>query len=416
MIRASNHFDHRLTFAFRIALLGLYWVCALPAFSQEESWEGLWNAEIESPGGGIRFGLKVQRLEGKWSAFIVNGQEQIPIPQVHVSDSKIQFRISHYDSEITAASHDSWQKLSGTWRKRRGKQEWVEMQFSATRQGKEVFNSPKEFLGRWSVEFESNEDPAVAVFGLQSGSNRIAGTFLTTTGDYRYLDGAVVNGELVLSCFDGAHAFLFRGKLNPSGEIEGEFWSSDSWHEKWVARKDPHAKLPDAFQLTKIADLNQLQLLAFPDLQGVRKRLDAPEFAGKARIVYVFGSWCPNCHDAGKYLAELKTQYRDQELSILGLAFELTGDFERDANQVRIYLQRHGVDYPVLIAGLADKVKASESLPLLDRVRSYPTMIFIDKTGQVRAVHTGFTGPATGSEYLLLKNKFETLIDSMLAD
>ena len=130
----------------------------------------------------------------------------------------------------------------------------------------------------------------------------------------------------------------------------------------------------------------------------------------------MFGSWCPNCHDAAAYFAELQKRYGDKGLSILGLAFELTGDLQRDAEQVRKYLKRHGSNYPVLIAGMADKAKASESLPLLDRVRSYPTTIFIDSSGQIRAVHTGFSGPATGAAYSELRQKFETLIESMLDD
>ena len=85
--------------------------------------------------------------------------------------------------------------------------------------------------------------------------------------------------------------------------------------------------------------------------------------------------------------------------------------FERDAGQVREYLDRHKASYPVLIAGLADKAKASKALPLLDRVRSYPTTIFVDSKGEIRGVHTGFTGPATGKEYEALKKKFEDLIE-----
>ena len=144
------------------------------------------------------------------------------------------------------------------------------------------------------------------------------------------------------------------------------------------------------------------------------RKLTDTEFAGKARLIYVFGSWCPNCHDAAAYFADLKKKYKD--LSILGLAFELTGDFDRDANQVRRYLKRHNVDYPVLIAGTADKTDATKKLGLLDRVRSYPTTIFVDGKGSVHAVHTGFAGPATGKAYVQLKQKFESTIEQMLKE
>ena len=240
-----------------------------------------------------------------------------------------------------------------------------------------------------------------------------------TTGDYRFLAGNVVNGHLSLSCFDGAHAFLFHANHEGKSDertLAGKFWSSMNWEEAWTAKINPNAKLPDAFEQTKTTEsAKRLGELSFPDLDGKMTRLDDPKFAGKARILYVFGSWCPNCHDAAKYFSELEKKYGDKGLSIVGLAFELTGEFERDAAQVRKYLKRHGSSYPVLVAGVNDKADATKRLTILDKVRSYPTTIFLDSEGTVQAVHTGFTGPATGEEYTKLKNKFENLIKELLA-
>ena len=382
----------------------------------KDSFQGSWQASIKSPGGMIEFGLDIAKSEGGLNAHLVNGDERIAIPSVVVDGDALKLQIKHYDSEVVIRNDGSNDGLIGTWIKRRGKSEWVEMEFTARPAVELKLESSADFLGRWSVKFESSDDPAVAVFKKAKDSHQVRGTFLTTTGDYRFLDGAVTNGELRLSCFDGAHAFLFRGKLNEDGNIAGDFWSSNTWHESWLATKDDAAKLPDAFEQTSVADKTKLQQLRFPDLDGNLQRLDDPKFSGKARIIYVFGSWCPNCHDAGDYFSSLNEKYGSRGLSILGLAFELTGEFERDAEQVRKYLARHDSSYPVLIAGLADKAKASESFPLLDRVRSYPTTIFVDRFGQIRAVHTGFTGPATGVEFEQLKEKFEVLIESMLED
>jgi thiol-disulfide isomerase/thioredoxin len=384
--------------------------------AQTNSLTGSWRAGLTSPGGLIEFGLEITEENNRWQAYLINGSERIEIPQVELEGDRLCLRIKHYDSELRFVGLEAGDQLKGTWRKRRGKNEWVTMQFSAIREQDQANESPRDFLGRWAVQFSSSEDPAVAVFEQQQESNRVKGTFLTTTGDYRYLDGTVSDDQLSLSCFDGAHAFLFRARLTENEVIEGEFWSSNTWHETWKANRDPAAKLPEAFAQTIVADQTKLSDLMFPDLTGTPRRLDDPKFAGKARIIYVFGSWCPNCHDAAAYFSELQKRYGDQGLSILGLAFELTGEFERDSRQVREYLDRHDATYPVLIAGLADKSKASQALPLLDRVRSYPTTIFVDSRGQIRGVHTGFTGPATGSEYESLKKKFEDLIKKMLAE
>lgn len=373
--------------------------------------EGVWDARIECPGGDIRFGLELGLRKNRLTGFLVNGSERIPIPKVSFQDNTLILDIDHYDSRIEMKLVDG--ALDGEWTKRRGLDKWSTLKLSAspnTANGK--LQSAKPFVGRWQVGFSSSDDPAVAVFTVDG--DRVAGTFLTTTGDYRFLDGGVRNGKLELSCFDGGHAFLFRAEMTKDGSLAGDFWSSNTWHETWTAKKNPKASLPDSFTQTISPDGSNANSLRFPDLQGELTSINDPKFAGKARIIYVFGSWCPNCHDAAAYFAELQDKYGKQGLSILGLAFELTGEFERDVKQVQIYSKRHGVSYPVLIAGLSDKKEASKALPILDRVRSYPTTIFMDRNNQIRAVHTGFSGPATGNEYDELKSKFETIIEGLL--
>lgn len=375
---------------------------------------GKWNAELSSPGGALRFGIEFLRSDDAWSCFLINGPERIKIPKVEFDGKHGTVDISHFDSKIEFSVEEDAKTLVGEWTKRKGIDKWSKLNFRAKRPIGKTKNlgASKPFLGRWCVKFDSDSDDSVAVF-KKFEEDRVLGTFMTTTGDYRFLDGVVEDGALKLSCFDGAHAFHFHARLNGKDEIEGDFWSSDSWHDTWRGSRDDDASLPDAFAETKATDTG-LGNLSFPDLSGVPKRLDATEFAGKARLIYVFGSWCPNCHDAAEYFSELTMKYGD-ELSILGLAFEHTGDFQRDSEQVKRYLKRHKSSYPVLVAGLSDKKIASKAVPILDRVRSYPTTIFVDSKNKIRAIHTGFTGPATGQDYVDLKKKFESIIDEMIA-
>jgi thiol-disulfide isomerase/thioredoxin len=321
----------------------------------------------------------------------------------------------HYDSSITATWNASANRYDGVYRKRRGPDLYAEMKFHATDQPANKAENEcgtTAFSGRWLVNFDSDDKDSVGVFS-QSGQEA-SGTFLNATGDYRFLSGTATCKKMTLSCFDGAHAFLFNADLNESGEIRGDFWSSDSWHEEWTAIRDDNAQLPDAFAETSWQEGSELANFRFPDLAGEMRSLNDSQFLGKARIIYVFGSWCPNCHDATEFLVELSHEYADKGLSILGLAFEVTGDFARDSQQVKRYVDRHDVPYSILVAGLAAKEKASQALPFLDRVRSYPTTIFLDQDGQVQAIHTGFTGPATGAEYVQLQAKFKSIIEQIL--
>jgi peroxiredoxin len=150
--------------------------------------------------------------------------------------------------------------------------------------------------------------------------------------------------------------------------------------------------------------------------QRERVSLADPRFAGKARIVQLFGTWCPNCNDEALYLRDLDRRFKTHGLSIVGLAFELTGDEERDLGQLARFAARNAVQYPLLLAGKADKAEASKAFPLLDSVRAFPTTLFLRADGSVRAVHQGFSGPATGIEHQKLRQDFERLIAELLAE
>ncbi len=401
------------------------------------------RVELETPGGPLPFviqspsklrsldwgyGYEIQVLNGgerfKGQMMVVAGGDAGP------ATSEIQF--DQYDSFIQANGSGDCTRpslipqhflQSGMWFKERGEADAVvKLVATPIDSPDDRFDSikdagkPASYSGRWSVKFDSSDDLAVGRFEVDE--NQIAtGTFLTTTGDYRYLAGRVDGNLMRLSTFDGAHAFLFHARMQDDGTIEGDFWSGNWHHETWTAVRDDDAQLPDAFEQTTIANEEALGEMVFKNLDGVPTRvLDLlDESNAKARIIEIFGTWCPNCSDAGRELVSLKEQYGD-DLAIVGLAFEITDDFERSVQQVKRHHEHIGTDWPILIAGLSDKDKASAALPVLDKVRSYPTLIFLNAANEVQAVYTGFNGPATGEAYTKQRARFEALIDGMIED
>lgn len=391
---------------------------------------GTWFAWLDGPGGAITFGLKIRQDNDKIEVWIVNGEESAPIPEVRFENDEFVFDFVHYNSVIRAKANAAGSDLQGIWKRVSGPHTWTEMDFHAhwtppdtmpkpapggRRRTRSPLRDALMLKGKWAVKFDSSPDPAVAIFGVTS-TGRITGTFLTSTGDYRYLGGIFEQRRLTLSVFDGAHAFLFRATLGDDAVLRGDFWSRDTWHETWTARQDRNARLPDAFQQTKWNDEASLADLKFRDLDGVYHSPADDQYAGKARIIEVFGTWCPNCNDATTYLGELQKTYRGRGLSILGLAFEMTGEYELDAKQVRRYVEYHDITYPVLVAGISDKAEATKAFPVLDKVRSYPTFIFLDGQNNVKAIYTGFSGPATGKAYDKLREDFERIIEQMLEE
>lgn len=394
------------------------------ALSQELAL-GRWRASLASPGGELRFFIDVERDASEdLHVFLVNPPERIEVPQVSIEAGELVLDMPHYDSTIRAKIAKNGDELAGTWTKRSGAERWTRMGFAAYDDNsfcKLASPGGIDVTGRWAVRFASEPDSAVAIFDSPAevtylGSHGIVGTILTATGDYRYLSGTFNSDTIELSVFDGAHAFLFKARMNADGSLAGDFWSGTSWHDTWTAVRDENAALPDDFAQTSWSERAALADLVFPDLDGVPRSLADPAFAGRAIVLQLFGSWCPNCHDEAKLLTDLDRTYRERGLSILGLAFEHTGEFARDAEQVRRYATRHGIEYPLFVVGSSDKEQASAAFPAIDRVRAFPTTIFLSGDGRVRAVHSGFAGPATGVEHVKLVAHFERLIEELLAE
>jgi thiol-disulfide isomerase/thioredoxin len=383
---------------------------------------GSWSAELESGGGPVTFGLVLEQNADGLQAFVTNGPETIKIPQVSWDGTNLRLGFDYFRSAIEANVSKENGELQGLWTRWKGDREVANLRFKAKRHdGKSVYpDNCEPWLGKYLVHFSNSSDPAIGVFRRDNSSpsepEGVVGTFLTTTGDLRYLAGGVTGDELRLSCFDGTHVYLFRCRRDTEGKLTGDFWSGASSHQTWTGVRDEKVELPDGFALTKAQGDVDWGALKFPDLNGQLRSLDDPDFRGRARLVYLFGSWCPNCHDAAKFFGELQRDYGERGLKVVGLAFEATGDFAVDSEQVRIYQKRHQAEYPLLIAGIADKEIASRSLPFLDRVRSFPTAVLVDGKGVVRNVYTGFNGPATEAAYREQAEHFRSRIEQLLGE
>jgi len=411
--------------------LSVLTVSAVP-FKQEQAASdptGPWRAVLQSPGGELPFGLEFSGSGWELTAHIVNGEERIAIPRVEREARTLVFEIDHYASRIVADLAADGGTMRGIWTKRSSGGSTSSLPFHAEAGRAPRFPSQGTPLGptadiggRWSVRFASDDELSVGIFQARADGTTL-GTFLTTTGDYRYLAGRMEGNRLRLSCFDGAHAFLFDARLTSANSLEGDFWSRNSWHDTWTAQRDEDAQLPDPWSRTGMPGDPALALhvypLAVPALgkrSGELVSLAAPEFIGKVLVLEVFGSWCPNCHDLARTLGELRARFDEDDVTFVGLAFELTGNFDTDRVQVERYVARHGLTMPVLLCGSADKAKAAEAVPGLTRVESFPTTIFVGRDGRVRKVHSGFTGPGTGAAYETLVHDFEETIAALVAE
>lgn len=380
---------------------------------------GPWHAAITLPGGDAGFGMEVARDGDDVTVTIINGSERIVVPAVDFDGERIALRFPAFNNRIDARLTGEGLEGSLTLVKRYG--ETQVMPFRAAPGAAPApttrASEARDLSGRWAVTFTEDDGstyPAVGEFSQRG--NRLFGTFLTETGDYRYLGGSVEGDTMRLQTFDGAHAFLFTATLDADGALAGKFWSGTKSIEDWTGSRDAQAALADAAKLTFLKAGYDRFTFEFPDLEGNTVSLEDARFDGKVVLVTLAGSWCPNCHDEAAFMTELYARYRERGVEVVALMYEHLEDVGLARNQVRAFRDKFGIDYTTLIAGISDKTAAAETLPALDKVLAFPTTIFIARDGSVREIHTGFSGPGTGEYYDALKKRIYGLVDTLVAE
>jgi len=269
--------------------------------------------------------------------------------------------------------------------------------------------------GKWEVHFQGNDDPTDAFAGIgefKQKDNHLTGTFRTETGDYRFLEGTVQNDKLYLSVFDGAHAFLFEAKILEDNTMIGSFRSGKHYQASWTAKRNDAFQLKDPNELTFLKEGYDKVAFSFPNPAGKMISLDNPEYAGKAKIVQIFGTWCPNCREETEFLVDYFQKNPNPNIELIALAFEKHRDSAKANAAITRYKERMNIPYEMVVAGYSDKEEAAESLPMLNHILSYPTLIFIDKNDQVVKIHTGYNGKAT-SKYDEFLTDFEETVKAI---
>ncbi|GAB3541456.1 TlpA disulfide reductase family protein [Spirosoma fluminis] len=408
-----------------VALLSLPAACSGQSSSATVK-PGTYRAILKTRGGQLPFGLAIQSTANDpktYTVFVLNGNERLKMDPATVQGDSLRIPMALFESELVAKIDGNM--LRGVWRRRRAGQQYQTLPFEAQSGYTYRFAPDSEaasanLSGKWATNFDSKTgrvDTVNAVGVFDQKGNRVSGTFLTPTGDYRYLDGNVVGDSLFLSCFDGSHLFLFKAKHNPvTKTLTGGFWSGVSGYESWVARFDPNAELPDPAKLTYLKPGAKTLTFSFPEPNGRMVSLADDRFKNKVTIVQILGTWCPNCMDETNFLSPWYKRNKQRGVEVVGLAFERSPALAESGPKIERMKQRFQIDYPVVLAGTNDKVQASKALPDLNAVVAFPTTLFIDKKGQVRHIHTGFSGPGTGKYYDQYVEEFNRLVDKLLSE
>jgi thiol-disulfide isomerase/thioredoxin len=401
-----------------VALAGL--ACSKTSPSRElqpGSYRGVVDA---GEGRSVPFALDVAREERGLVLYLVNGDERVRVDEVESQPGRVVARLPGYENRLEARV--AGEELDGTLTvvHAGGRELALPFQAKLGETWRFFAQSPDDnadMAGRWDVTFtDAQGRRSRAVADLQQRFAQVTGTVIGVADDQRYLAGEVRDEELSLSRFDGGALVLYVGKLDQAGRWVGESWSDRDGARRFVAVRNPDASIDPAAVATQLRNPEEPFRFTGRDLDGTLVSSSDPRFAGKPLLVTLAGSWCPSSHDEAALLVELERLYGARGLGVVSLMFEQHPEPERAAQAVQRFRTARGIGYPTLIAGTSGKAEASRALPQLDGVKAYPTALFVDRSGRVRRIHTGFAGPATGIEHERLRQAYVETIETLLAD
>jgi len=378
----------------------------------QEGLGGRWRAQLDLAGGPLRFHMELS-TRGDTTGVLCNGPKCDPFSAVRpLPGDSVLLEIGDYAAAIRA--HVGADSLVGFYRNvgNRGPRT---IPFRAARGSWPVQVPAPSLTGRWDAIFTPDASPSPRVLELRGTERGLEGTVISNTGDSGLFWGGAADGTFVMSHFDGSFVYMLTGELD-GDTLRGIFHAGLTSQRPFVAVRSTgaaHLKAPTEMVEVDTAAAFQWD---FPDLDGNLVSNGDERFRGKVVIVEIFGTWCPTCHDAAPTMVELYDRFRDRGLEVVGLAYEVTGDPAVDGALVRRFAEKFGIEYPLLLAGVNDDDSPRETQPQLDGPIAFPTTLFLDASGRVRRVHSGFYGPALGEAHEELEQEFMDFTDELLKE
>jgi thiol-disulfide isomerase/thioredoxin len=383
---------------------------------------GVWRAELElDEGVYLPFNFEViYDASDNLAIKLINGEERIEVGGVAFGKNKklldtIRMEFTLMDSYIRGIYKEN--VIEGYWTvnyKENYRVPFVAY-FGQRHRFTQTTKAPvMDVAGKWKTTFEVETPDAYPAIGeFKTDRNKVTGTFLTETGDYRYLDGEVQGDQFMLSCFDGSHAFLFTADITESESMIGKFYSGSHYQTNWIANRDESAELANPYEMSKAISESEVINFSLPSTDGSIITLDDDRYKGKPKLIKIMGTWCPNCLDESKFLLEYKKENPEVDIPIIAIAFERYRDEEKALSVLANYKERLNIPYEIVYGGYYDKAEATAALGFLDEVISYPTLIFVNADNQITKVHTGFAGPAT-SQYDDFVSDFDQEVKNLI--
>lgn len=396
-------------------LFALLSVCALPMAGQ--GLKGLWEAEVRVEDRSVPFRMEFEGEGAKLRVGILDGDHRWWSSSARFESGQLTVRWDYYDATLEARLEEG--SLQGRYR-RQGRGRRIEYGFAARRweAKKGAGETTPNIQGAWRIEAESQSRARVMRGLFRQSGDEVSGTIQRIDGDFGTLEGRWAGGLLRLSHFDLIRATLVEIRMTGPGKLEGVMDGRLKFSAIPMAQAEAAglAAPPDPARYTSVKSPGEPFRFRFPDLEGRPVSLEDARFRGKAVIVSITGSWCPNCHDEAPFLKTLYEKWKSKGLEVVSVFFEYTGEPARDHEQVRLFLKRHGIEWTALYAGIIEDGAVERAFPQLADFGAFPTTIFLGRDHRVASVHAGFAGPANRAEHEELKKELAELTERLVTN
>lgn len=381
----------------------------------KQTFTGLWKIDLKLQRNSLPFIIELKQDKDEISGVLYNSDEKLTLNGKIVEELNENLAIieigPHYSELRIKLDGDT---LDGEW-VRTNKED-----YRVALKGERI-NSPDWLVkyqnekpdyqlgGNWKVKWDTDKE-GLGVF-TQNG-NRLKGSILTNTGDYRFLEGYIEKDLVRLYGFDGVFSFIFELKLQSSKFFSGNMLSGKSYQTSIQGVKDPHYALSDPLNMTNKTNDKPIGKLG-TSISGESIDLSEKKYNDSIKIIQLFGSWCPNCVDETKFFNRWRKENSElaKNIQFVALAFENFKDEKQAIRALKKSKAKLEMDYPLILVDYDKTIKPQDVLPI-DKARAFPTTLFLNKKNEVVKIHTGFSGQATGAFF----ENFEKLFTQTVTD
>jgi thiol-disulfide isomerase/thioredoxin len=376
---------------------------------------GRWDATVAIRGISIPFRIDFAGDGEYFTGSLFNGEVPITPTTAKFENGDLTLAFDQLPMTITAISKDG--QLEGRIEGRatdRGGSAFHAQRYSpaAVREGAVLA-----IAGVWEIAHETVKGEKAWRFIVRQSGSDIAAAILRVDGDTGSVTGQWQDGKFVLSHFDGTRPALMEITPTPDGSLIIEQKTGREGKLTAYRVEEARAKgVPEPADFathTKAKDPYEPFTFRFPDVNGNVWSNEDTKFKGKALIVNITGTWCPNCHDEAPYLEQLYKKYHDRGLEIVALDFE-EPEQQAELSRARAFIRKNGIEYTYLIAGAPGELQ--DKVTQLVNLNTWPATIFIGRDGRVKGIHAGFAGPASGDFYRQLDQEYTSTIERLLSE